>query len=118
MLPAYLRPACVTEAGAIIYGKSSLLLSKPQDLLCRGNQQPGADHHSLLHRKLDPNAPEDHPDKRFLGVGLVRRGSVITPTPPSSPQPTLSSGNVSGPREDVNCSLVVHWIALCYIRSR
>ena len=79
MLPAYLRPACVTEAGAIIYGKSSLLLSKPQDLLCRGNQQPGADHHSLLHRKLDPNAPEENPDKRFLGVGLVRRGSVITP---------------------------------------
>ena len=69
MLPAYLRPACVTEAGAIIYGKSSLLLSKPQDLPCRGNQ----------HRKLDPNAPEENPDKRFLGVGLVRRGSVVTP---------------------------------------
>ena len=80
----------------IFQGKLILLLSNPQDLVCCGNQQPGQTLHSLFIRKLDPNAPGQLPSKLFPGVGTVRRSSVITPTPPSSPIPTLTDGDASG----------------------
>ena len=83
----------------IFQGKLILLLSNSQDLVCCGNQQPGQTLHSLFIRKLDPNAPGQLPSKLFPGVGTVRRSSVITPTPPSSPRPTLSDGDGSGLRE-------------------
>ena len=66
------------------------------------NQQPGADFTIVrISRKLDINKTRETNDKLLPGVGTLIRGSVITPTPPSSPtprprlRPALSDGDDS-----------------------